>query len=145
VLKKSLMAALIGSSCGAAAGYWTPPGRAAIGAAATVEVPNARAGVVPVDVSAPSGSEQVSRPLIGRPGALEVESGDAVRRARELAQRPDVTALVALRAAVLRRAEQAGRKDDPGIVREIQEIDRYLFEARALRLRLDAAAIRKGT
>jgi len=145
VLKKSLMAALIGSSCGAAAGYWTPPARAAIKASATVEVPDARASAVPVDVSAPARSEQVSRPPISRPGALDVESGDAVRRARELAQRPDVSALVALRAAVLRRVEEAGQKDAPAIVREIQEIDRYLFEARALRLRLDAAAIRKGT
>jgi hypothetical protein len=151
VLKKSLIAALIGSSCGAAAGYWTPPARAGIKAPATVEVPDARAGVVPVDVStralssAPAVSDHVSRPPISPPGALDVESGDAVRRARELAQRPDVTALVALRAAVLRRADEAGRKDDPAIVREIQAIDRYLFEARALRLRLDAAAIRKGT
>ena len=79
------------------------------------------------------------------PAAPDVESGDVLRRARELALRPDVTALVALREAVLRRAEEAGRKDDPAIVREIQAIDRYLFEARALRLRLDAAAIRKGT
>jgi len=76
------------------------------------------------------------------PGEID---GDAVRRARELALRPDVTALVALREAVLRRAEQTGRKDDPAIARELQEIDRCLLEARALRLRLDAAAIRKGT
>jgi hypothetical protein len=62
-----------------------------------------------------------------------------------LAQRPDVTALVSLREEVLRRAEAAGRKDDPATMREIEAIDRYLFEARALRLRLDAAAIRKGT
>ena len=97
-----------------------------------------------MDVSAPA-SDQVSRPPISRPRASDVESGDAVRRARELALRADVTALVALREAVLRRAEEAGRKDDPAIVREIEAIDRYLFEARALRLRLDAAAIRKGT
>jgi hypothetical protein len=95
--------------------------------------------------SAPALSDQVNRPQISGPGALDVESGDAVRRARELAQRPDVTALVALRAAVLRLAEEARRKDDPAIVRQIEAIDRYLSEARALRLRLDAAAIRKGT
>jgi hypothetical protein len=145
VLKKSLMAALIGSSCGAAAGYWTSPARAAIEAPAKVEVPDVRAGVMPVDVSAPARSNQVSSPPISRPGAPDVASDDALRRARELAQRPDVTALVALREAVLRRAEEAGRKeDDPAIVREIQAIDQYLLDARALRLRLDAAAIRKG-
>ena len=145
MLKKSLMAALIGSSCGAAAGYWTLPARAAIEAPAKVEVPDVRAGVIPVDVSAPARSNQVSSPPISRPGASDVASGDTLRRARELAQRPDVTALVALREAVLRRAEEAGRKDDPAIVRELQAIDQYLLDARALRLKLDAAAIRKGT
>jgi hypothetical protein len=151
VLKKSLIAALIGSSCGAAAGYWTPPARTAIETRTSIQGPDARAGVVPVDVSAPpqssapAVSDHVSRPPISRPGAPDAESVDAVRFARELAQRPDVTALVALRAAVLRLAEEAGRKDDPAIVRQIEAIDRYLLEARALRLRLDAAAIRKGT
>jgi hypothetical protein len=150
VLKKSLIAALIGSSCGAAAGYWTPPARAAIKTRPSFEVPDARAGV-PVDVSAPprssapAVSDHVSRPPISRPGAPDTESVDAVRFARELAQRPDVTALVALRAGVLRVAEEAGRKDDPAIVRQIEAIDRYLVEARALRLKLDAAVIHKGT
>ena len=84
----------------------------------------------------------ISRPPTSRPGASGAESVDAVRFARELAQRPDVTALVALRAGVLRLAEEAGRKDDPAIVRQIEAIDRYLIEARALRLRLDATAFR---
>ena len=137
VVKKALMAALIGSSCGAAAGYWTPPGRAAIKAPAAVDGPGARAGGVPADVSLPARTS--------RPGVIDVELGDAVRRAKELAQRPDVSALVSLREAMLSRAEVAGRKNDPATMREIEAIDRYLFEARALRLRLDAAAIRKGT
>ena len=98
-----------------------------------------------MDVSAPARSDQVSRSPISRPAAPDVESGDVLRRARELALRPDVTGIVALREAVLRRAEEAGRKGDPAFVREIQAIDQYLFEARALRLRLDAASIRKGT
>lgn len=151
MLKKSLIAALIGSSCGAAAGYWTAPARAALETRASMEGPHARAGVVPVDVSAPPRSsapemsDPVSRPPITRPGAPDAGSGDVVRFAGELAQRADVTALVALRAAVLRVAEEAGRKDDSAIVRQIEAIDRYLVEARALRLKLDAAAIRKGT
>ena len=147
MLKKSLMAALIGSVCGAAAGYWTPPARAAIKAPVAAEIPDAR-GRAPVDVSAPprssvpAVSDQVSKPPISRPGATDAESRDAVRFARELAQRPDVTGLVALRAAVVRLAEETGRKDDPAIVHQIKEIDRYLSEARVLRLRLDAAALR---
>jgi hypothetical protein len=151
VLKKSLIAALIGSSCGAAAGYWTAPARAAIATRTSIEVPDARAGVVPVDVSAPprssapAVSDRVSRSPSTRPVAPDAKSGDVLGLAQELAQRPDVAALVALRAAVLRVAEEAGRKDDPAIVRQIEAIDRYLVEARALRLKLDAAAIRKGT
>src|SRR5262245_10879534 len=115
-----------------------------------MEGPEARAVVVPVDVSAsprtsaPAVSDPV-RPPITRPGASDDGSGDVVRFAGELAQRADVTALVALRTAVLRVAEETGRKDDPAIVRQIEAIDRYLVEARALRLKLDAAAIRKGT
>jgi len=148
VLKKSLMAALIGSSCGAAAGYWTAPARAAIETRTSIEGSDARAGVVPVDVSvpprssAPAVSDRVSSPPSTRPGAPDAKSGDVLGLAQELAQRADVTALVALRAAVLRLAEEAGRKDDPAIVRQIEAIDRYLSEARALRLRLDAAALR---
>ena len=88
VLKKSLMAALIGSSCGAAAEYWTAPARAAIEVPATVDVPDIRAGVPPADVSAPAPSEQVSGPPTNRPGALDVESGDAVRRAKECSLGP---------------------------------------------------------
>jgi len=147
VLKKSLIAALIGSSCGAAAGYWMPPARAASETRASIDVPDARAGAVPVDVSAPprsapAVSDHVSRPPISRPGVPNAESVDAVRFARELAQRPDVNALVALRAGLVRVAAEAGRKDDPAILRQLEAIDRYLSEARALRLRLDAAALR---
>lgn len=95
--------------------------------------------------AAPGPPAQASAQAIRPTAALDIGSTDAVRRARELAQLPDVTALVALREAVLRRAEEAGRKDDPATIREIESIDRYLSEARALRLKLDAAAFRKGT
>jgi hypothetical protein len=144
VFRKSLVAALIGSSCGAAAAYWTPPSDGSINAPAVVVAP-ARAGVVPGDSSGPAMASQTGRDAMSLPGARDVVASDAVRRARELAQRPDVTALVALRDAVLRRVEESARKDDPSTTREIEAIDRYLAEARALRLRLDAAAFRKGT
>ena len=144
MLKKSLVAALIGSSCGAAVGYWAPPPAAAIEAPVEAVAPAARVGVATADSSAQPSSHSSGQP-IGRPGAPDVVSSDILRRARDLAQRPDVTALVALREAVLRRAEETGLKDDPSTTRGIEAIDRYLYEARALRLKLDAAALRKGT
>jgi hypothetical protein len=73
------------------------------------------------------------------------EYGDAVRRARVLALRPDVTGLVALREEVLRRAEEAGEQESPATKQQVDEIDRYLTEAQAFRLKLDAAEFRKGT
>lgn len=145
MLRQSLLAALIGGSCGAAAGYWTPGPSAAIEAPAEMVTPAARVGVVPADPSAPPPAFHSSGQPISRPGAPDVVSSDILRRARELAQRPDVTALVALREAVLRRAEETGLKDAPSTTRGIEAIDRYLFEARALRLKLDATALRKGT
>jgi hypothetical protein len=69
---------------------------------------------------------------------------DAVQRARVLAQRPDVRGVVALREEVLRRAEEAGEKESPKTKGQLDEIDRYLAEARVLRLKLDAAEFRKG-
>jgi hypothetical protein len=72
------------------------------------------------------------------------DSRDAVQRARVLAQRPDVKGLVALREEVLRRAEVSGGNESPEAKRQLDEIDRYLTEARVLRLKLDAAEFRKG-
>jgi hypothetical protein len=72
------------------------------------------------------------------------DSRDAVQRARVLAQRPDVKGLVALREEVLRRADVPGGTESPATKQQLDEIDRYLAEARALRLKLDAAEFRKG-
>jgi hypothetical protein len=144
VFRKSLVAALIGSSCGAAAAYWTPPPDSVEAPVVTVAAP-ARLGVVPAESSSPAAASPPRRDAIGATAARDLVPSDAVRRARELAERPDVTALVTLREAVLRRAAETGRRDDPATTREIEAIDRYLSEARALRLRLDAAAFHKGT
>jgi hypothetical protein len=145
MFRKSLVAALIGSSCGAAAAYWTPPPDTSADAPAVVKAAPARVDVAAAESPAPPAASQPGRDATTPPAALDVVPSGVVRRARELAQRPDVTALVTLREAVVRRAEETGHKDDPATAREIEAIDRYLFEARALRLRLDAAAFRKGT
>jgi len=55
-----------------------------------------------------------------------------------------VTRLIALREEVAARAEQAGEQDSPATKQRLDEIDRNLAEARALRLKLDAAEFRKS-
>ena len=146
MFKKSLIAAVIGSSCGAAAGYWTPsPGTSVGPPAVTAAVPAAPVGVVSAESPPPAPPSQAGPRASSPPAVNGLDLSDAVRGARELAQRPDVTGLVALREGVLRRAEEAGEKDAPSTKRELDAIDRYLSEARALRLKLDAAEFRKGT
>jgi hypothetical protein len=73
------------------------------------------------------------------------DSRDPIQRARVLARRANVRGVVALREEVLRRAEVSGANDSSAAKRQLDEIDRYLTEARVLRLKLDAAEFRKGT
>jgi len=67
-----------------------------------------------------------------------------VERARALAARPDVSALVALRDDISRRAEERGEQESPATQQLLHEVDRYLAEARLRRLKLDGEALRKG-
>ena len=68
-----------------------------------------------------------------------------MQRARALAQRADVNALIAIRESVVRKAEESGARDSPAVKRQLDELDRYLTEARTLRLKLDAEEFRKAT
>jgi hypothetical protein len=67
-----------------------------------------------------------------------------LQRARALARRPDVPALLALREGVVRRAAERGLADSPSIKGELDELDQRLDEARQLRLKLDAEEFRKS-
>jgi hypothetical protein len=150
VFRKALIAAIVGITCGAAAGYWSqpvdtrhapPPVAAATAPIAAPARPVGRPGAAPAPV------QSLPQPQMRTEPASHgvTEYGDAVRRARVLALRPDVTGLVALRDEVLRRAEDAGEQDSPATKQQLDEIDRYLTEAQAFRLKLDAAEFRKGT
>jgi hypothetical protein len=68
---------------------------------------------------------------------------DVMERARALARRPDVTALLALREGVVRRAAERGLADSPSVKGQLDELDQRLEEARLLRLKLDAEELRK--
>jgi hypothetical protein len=142
VLKRGVIAAMIGSSCGAIAGYWSPPARTSGEASSVTVAADASITVLPEELSADPLPE--AKPQTAPASASSVDTHDAVLRARELAQRADVAGLVALRQAVLAGAENAGQQDSPAIQRLLDEIDRFLSEARALRLKLDAEEFRKS-
>jgi hypothetical protein len=65
-------------------------------------------------------------------------------RAEELARRPDVRGLLALREEVAQRTASGGGQDSAETRRQLDEIDRSLNEARALQLRLDAQELRRS-
>ena len=77
------------------------------------------------------------------PAATADDEARVLQRARALARRPDVTALMALRDDVVRRATERGIADSPSVTSELDELDQRLSEARTLQLKLDADEFRK--
>jgi hypothetical protein len=159
VFRKAVIAAVVGATCGAVAGYWSPSaetrhGRPAVPAAAApiaasagpVSHPPAQPAAVQPQAEPQTQMPPVSRSIAdsGAERRRPAADPDADQRVRVLAQRADVKSLVAMREELLRRAEAAGEKDSPATKRQLDEIDRYLTEARVLRLKLDAAEFRKG-
>jgi hypothetical protein len=152
VFKKAMIAAVVGATCGAAAGYWSKPGgtrneppevsAATVAPVAASARPVTRPPAEPAPEQPQPQSQQRTRTEPASSGADD--SRDAAQRARVLARLPDIKSLVALREEVLRRAKDAGEGESPATTRELDEIDRYLGEARVLRLKLDADEFRKG-
>jgi len=70
---------------------------------------------------------------------------DVLPRARALAQRPDVRALLELREGIVRRAAERGETESASTKDQLDDLDRYLTEARTLQLKLDAQALRAST
>jgi hypothetical protein len=86
-------------------------------------------------------------PQPARPNAAAPSAGDetnVLQRARTLAQRPDVTALMALRDDVVRRATVRGIAGSSAVKGQLDELDLRLNEARTLQLKLDAEEFRKA-
>jgi hypothetical protein len=75
--------------------------------------------------------------------AYHALEADSLRRARALATQANVKALEALRAEVIRRDGQLGRKRPEVMSPLVDQIDRSTEEARALRLKLDGLLFRK--
>jgi hypothetical protein len=82
--------------------------------------------------------------VLANPAAPSADDEHVLLRARTLAQRPDVTALMALRDEVVRRATERGIAGSSSVKGELDELDRRLNEARTLQLKLDAEEFRKA-
>jgi type IV secretory pathway VirB10-like protein len=166
--RQAVMAAIIGSACGTIAALWSVGPRS--GAAPAVQAsPSPIVTTSPPALTRetpdrawlnPAGAPAVASPAKPTPGAVTqgatalpkpasasvpTESdGQNVRlRARTLAARPDVKALVALRESVVRRAEERGETEAEASKQLLDDLDRYLKGARELRLKLDAEEFRR--
>jgi len=161
------MAALVGSTVGAIAGFWSVGNRtdgvavsttatggniAASSASPPTGATTSQPGQDPAARDALSASIAVATrgvvpsaapPASDRPGPRENDSEKVVQRARVLAEVPDVYGLVALRESISHRAEERGELESPSTQGLIRELDRYLADARRLRLKLDGEALRR--
>jgi len=168
LVRNAAIAAVVGSTCGALAGVWSVSRRPAIRTpVAAVQTPTAVVAspstpprvkaAEPVSVrreaqpAAPAAVPLAAPPpralkaAVAAPtAAASADPNDMLKRARALAQRPDVKALVALRESVVLRASDRGEKDSATTKQQLDELDRYLAEARALRLKIDALEFRKS-
>jgi type IV secretory pathway VirB10-like protein len=158
ILPKALVAALVGTVAGGTAGVWSLRGRAA-SVNGTAPVFTNSSGATPSATTSttgaayPSPSTSLPTPPAAAPQpnqtpthAAELPAADdaqVLERARALARRPDVTALMALRDEVVRRAMERGVASSSSVTTELNELDRRLNEARTLRLKLDAEEFRK--
>jgi hypothetical protein len=167
LVRNAVIAAIVGSTCGALGGAWSvyrlpairtpvatvPMPTAIIASSSTSprvkaveevsaqrETPPAATLAVPVSVP-PTRARKA--PVAASDAAVAADPQDVLERARALAQRPDVKTLVALRENVALRAAERGEKDSAATKQQLDELDRYLAEARALRLKIDALEFRK--
>ena len=167
LISKAAIATLVGTTAGAAAGLWSvrerttsvavssmstgadvaapsasPPAAAAGGESARGLT--ARDGLVRPAVAARGVARAIAPDAAGRSGPAPVDRREVVQRARTLAELPDVYALVALRQSISRRADERAGQESPATQELLREIDRYLTQARQLRLKLDGEALRRS-
>jgi len=153
LIRNAAIAAFVGCAGGAIAGLWSvrqpapnvalaPKPAATVVAAAPDAHPDDGAQGQPDEPRRDRLPQSVAVATKGVAGPRD-DRQDVLQRARSLAQRPDVNALVALRAGVSRLADERGDQESPATRRLLEELDRYLAEARQLRLKLDGDELRK--
>ncbi len=172
MVKDLIVGVVVGTAIGTAAGLWTtrdaaapaaavaskptgPPTATLAGTGAAHGAPGERAPLRKKKETAPTTADQVgtggSSPADRRPDASRTEAAVApdaagyLQRAHALAARADVKALIAIREAVVQRAQDAGELQLPRVKRDLEQLDRYLEDARARRLVLDAQEFRKAS
>jgi hypothetical protein len=171
-----MIAAIVGSIGGAAAGLWSvrrrtptsapaaqkPAASVVAGSPSASPAANAPSATLEprVTQSVDAAVQPVPVPTKDVAGAMPAEISPAkpaavgslsdgdddehvLQRARALAQRPDVNALLALRDGASRRAAERGEKESAATRRLLDDLDRYLTEARQLRLKLDRDEFQK--
>ena len=170
LLRNAVIAAIVGSTCGALAGVWSVyrlpairtqaapvPATTAVVVATSTTPPRAQTHepvsvrretppVATATTPASAAPRALKAPVAATPpsAAAAADPADVLERARALAQRADVKALVALRENVVLRAAERGEKDSAATTQQLDALDRYLAEARALRLKIDAQEFRKS-
>ena len=167
LLTNAVAAGLIGSTIGALAGVWsayrvtpvgTPPAKVAT--MKTVAASSSGSPVVKTIEPTSQGREPQPPPRTrvavptppgsaltapsAAPKVPRTSADDVLERARALAQRPDVKALIALRENVVVRATARGEQDSPAAKAQLDALDHYLDEARMLRLKIDAVELQKS-
>jgi hypothetical protein len=161
----SVIAAIVGGTCGALAGVWSvyrlpavgpPVAQAPTTTAVVASSPSPPRVTAAEDVhearaeppAATTAVRAAARPAPARTPSVAAPdvaaAGDVLGRARALAHRPDVTALIALRENFALSAAKRGEKDSAATKQQLEELDRYLAEARELRLKIDALEFRKS-
>ena len=166
LVRNATIAALIGSTLGAVAGLSSVRERSSsvavshistdgnIAASSAPPPTGAASGQSGRDLAAGDGSHSTpvatkgvvesAMPMTNaRSDPPQNDSQKLVQRARTLALVPDVYALVALRDSIIRGANERGEQESPATQELIREIERYLAEARELRLKLDGEALRR--
>jgi hypothetical protein len=148
IIRNAVIAAIVGTTCGAAAGLWSirswPPQ-----VTAAVQSPRENAAVASSpasldrDESVPTPPKPEATPA--QPPLRSGDEGNVLQRARELAQRPDVRALLELREGIVQRAAERGETKSAATKAQLDELDRCLLEARTLWLKLDREAFRAST
>jgi hypothetical protein len=150
-IRNAVIAAIVGATGGAAAGLWSirswpPHVTAAVPTnyeSAVVASLPAKPATLDQDAKAPIPPNTQAAPP--QPSLIAGDGRNVLQRARALAQRPDVRALLELREGIARRAAERGETESAATKGQLDELDRFLAEARTLQLKLDRQALRTHT
>jgi hypothetical protein len=147
LVRDGLLAVVAGSAIGVSAALWSAPARPAAAPASSTRVltPAEARGAAGDDAAAiPTDAAKPDAPRAQPADVQPIEGDETLQRARTMAEQPDVSALIALREDVARRARERGEADAADNKRRLARLDAYLQQARQLQLKRDAELFRKA-